>query len=432
MKERIEAIAGSLEAQRREWRGYSSHRMARSVSQPPILLVNAGWVVLGATLALCGVGIYCIDLAGGLEGGVGLTGTAKRQGVFVLIGLVAAMVVALPHYRRYVHLAWPLAAVTIALLVFLLIPFVPESIVRPVKGGRRWINVGVTDFQPSEVAKVVFVLAEASYLRYRKNHRSVLGLVVPGLIAVVPMGLILVEPDLGTALLFMPALIAMLIAAGARLVHLFSAGAIGLTFAIVVVVASLGLARAERYPLLREHQVERIQAVVEQFRGDDRFVHERGFQGKQATTLVGAGRWTGTNPEKARALVYFSSLPERHNDMIFAVYTVRFGLLGAIGLLGLYGAWVGGALWVAASCKDPFGRLVCVGLGTLIATQMGINIGMTIGLLPITGMTLPFVSYGGSSLVMGFVMVGLVVNIAMRRPQYLWQRSFEFDDDEGV
>lgn len=426
--ERIEAIADSIEAQRREWGGYSLERKARAVNQPPIVLANVGWVVVAASVALCAIGVYCIDLASGLNAEPGLSGTAMRQAVFVVIGLLTAVVIAVPHYRRVVHWVWPLSIATVALLVFLMIPFVPESIVRPVKGARRWINLGFTDFQPSEVAKVAFVVVEAAYLRYRKNQRSVRGLVAPALIALVPMGLILIEPDLGTALLFLPALIAMLVAAGAKLRHLISAGAIVLVFSVVVVVASLGFARMDKYPLLREHQVERIQAVMDLFKGDERYDQERGFQGKQATTLVGAGGLTGHSPEKTRALVYFSALPERHNDMIFAVFATRFGMLGVVGLLLLYGAWVGGTLWVAAGCKDPFGRLVCVGLATLVGTQMGINIGMTVGLLPITGMTLPFVSYGGSSLVMGFVMVGLVMNIAVRRPQYLWQRSFEFDN----
>jgi len=411
----------------REWR-YRLDDSARAVASGPITLAHAGWVVAVATLALVAVGVYCISITSGLDG-AGLSGTALRQAVFAFIGVVVAAVVAVPHYRRLIHWAAPMAIVVVALLVFLLIPFVPESIVRPKNGARRWIDVGFTEFQPSELAKVVYVLVTAAYLRYRRNHRSLRGLVGPSLIAFVPMGLILVEPDLGTALLFMPALIAMLIAAGAKLKHLVSAGLLGAGFGAFVIIASLVLAQQDRYPLLRPHQVERIQAVIDRFEGDDRYAHERGFQGEQATTLVGAGGVAGHAEEKSRALVYFSSLPERHNDMIFAVFANRFGLLGVGALLALYAAWIGGALAVAATCKDPFGRLVCVGFATIVATQAGINIGMTLGLLPITGMTLPFVSYGGSSLVMGFVMVGLICNIALRRPQYLWRRSFEFDDE---
>lgn len=402
---------------------------ARAVVTGPVGWTWAGTVLLASTMALIATGVYCISLTSGLERS-GLSGPALRQAVFAGLGVVAAGVVALPHYRRAVYFVWPLAAVVVGLLVFVLIPWVPEEIVRPRNGARRWINLGVADFQPSELAKVAFVLVMAAYLRYRSNHRKLRGLVAPSLIAFVPMGLVLVEPDLGTALLFMPTLIAMLIAAGARLAHLISAGALGAGFAAAVVITSLALAPAERYPLLREHQVERIRAVMDQFTGDERFAQERGFQGRQAMTLVGAGGLAGHAEPRSRALIHFSRLPERHNDMIFAVFANRFGLVGVVGLLGLYAAWVGSALAVAARCKDPFGRLVCVGFGTLVATQMGVNVGMTLGILPITGMTLPFVSYGGSSLLMGMVMVGLVVNVSVRRPEYLWRRSFEFDERE--
>ncbi|MEO1128806.1 MAG: FtsW/RodA/SpoVE family cell cycle protein [Planctomycetota bacterium] len=400
----------------------------RTVKRKPLTLAHAGWLVVGATLILVAIGVYCISITSGLEGGR-LSGTALRQAVFACLGLAVAIVAMIPHYRRLIHYVVPLAVIVVAMLIFLLIPFVPEAIVRPRNGARRWIDIGITEFQPSEVAKVVYVLVTAAYLRYRHNHRSIRGLVGPSLIAFVPMALILVEPDLGTALLFIPALIAMLIAAGARLSHLISAGVLSLAFGTVVLVTSLVLAQQDSYPLMRPHQVERVQAVMDRFKGDDRFDHERGFQGEQATTLIGAGGIAGHPEAKSRALVYFSSLPERHNDMIFAVFANRFGMLGIVGLLAVYAAWIGGALAIAGGCKDPFGRLVCVGFAAIVATQMGVNIGMTVGLLPITGMTLPFVSYGGSSLLIGFVMVGLICNIAIRRPQYLWRRSFEFDDE---
>lgn len=396
-----------------------------------ITFAHPGWLVLGATLALCVVGVYCIGLTSGIDGSM-LGGGAKRQIVFVLTGLLAGGAVTLVHYRRLVHLSWPMALGVGLLLIFVLIPFVPEEIVRPRKGARRWINVGFTEFQPSELAKIAYILVTASYLRYRKNQRRLRGLVAPALIAFVPMGLILVEPDLGTSLLFMPTLFAMLIAAGAKLKHLVSTALLGGLFAGAVITISLVAADDGRYPLLRPHQVARIQAVVEQIEGDDRFIKDRGFQGRQAMMLIGAGGTLGNDDDHARALIQYSSLPEQHNDMIFAVFANRFGLLGMALLGGIYATWIGGTLLVAGMCKDPFGRLVCVGLAAMLATQTCINVGMTLGVLPITGMTLPFVSAGGSSLVAGFLMVGLVCTIAMRRPDYLWRRSFEFDDDAGT
>ncbi|MEM9083642.1 MAG: FtsW/RodA/SpoVE family cell cycle protein, partial [Planctomycetota bacterium] len=251
-------------------------------------------------------------------------------------------------------------------------------------------------------------------------------LIIPAFIAFVPMGLILVEPDLGTALLFMPSLLAMLVAAGAKLVHVIGTCALGGVFGLGIVAASLFFAQAEKYPLLRPHQVERIEAVIDSWQGDERFVDSRGFQGRQAKMLLGAGGFAGHDEERARALINFSSLPERHNDMIFAVVLNRFGFVGSAIMLALYAVWFVGALFTAGVSKDPFGRIIVVGFVGMLATQAMINIGMTLGLLPITGMTLPFVSYGGSSLLMNFVMVGLILSVGLRRPERLWRDSFEF------
>ena len=398
---------------------------------PPITWSHPGWVVLACSLILTIIGIYAINLTSGLEatGPFGLSGYALKQIVLTGIALCAGAVVAFPHYRVINYFAWPAAWVCVGLLIFLLIPFVPDAIVTPRNGARRWINLVVTDFQPSEVTKVVFVLVTARYLQHRDSYRTYRGLLLPALIAFVPMVLILVEPDLGTAMIFMPVLVAMLIAAGARIKQLLLIGVAGTGFAAAVIILSLLFAQQDRYPLLRPHQVERIQAVVDQFKGDERHVADRGFQGRQAVTLFGSGRLAGHDDRESRALVRFSALPERHNDMIFAVIGNRFGFLGSFVLIAVYITWIGAAFVVSARCRDPFGRLIVVGLATIVGSQMVVNMGMTMGLLPITGMTLPFVSYGGSSLVVGYMMVGLVMSVAMRRPPRLWRESFEFEGE---
>ncbi len=235
-----------------------------------------------------------------------------------------------------------------------------------------------------------------------------------------PMSLILVEPDLGSALLFLPTLFAMLIAAGAKLRHLAL---------IIILGASMAPAM---YPLLKSHQKDRINAMLAQVTGDKRYDDSTGFQQARAMTLVGAGRLTGSGRNKSAALVSHNRLPEDHNDMIFAVICTRWGVLGAVATWGLFGLLCGGGLLIASQCKDPFGRLLPVGIVSVLFAQMTINTGMTIGVIPITGMTLPFVSYGGSSLVSAWVMVGLLLNIAMRRSRYLAREAFEFDGvDEG-
>jgi cell division protein FtsW (lipid II flippase) len=384
-------------------------------------------VVVLATLGLVLIGVRAIDLARP-DGAGGLAADASKQLVFALIGVFAGAMAALVHPRWLAVLAWPAMIGVVGLLVLLLLPFVPTSIVSPRNGARCWINLGFTDIQPSELCKVAYVMVLAVYLRHRSNYRTLKGLIPPSLIAAGPMVLILMQPDLGTAMLFIPTLVAMLVAAGARLGHLIGACALGGAFVVGVVIASLWLARSERYPLLKKYQVERIESVLDLQRGDTRRASDRGFQGQSAVWVAGAGGFAGHPAEKSRALVHFSGLPERHNDMIFAVIVNRHGFLGAAGVIGFYVAWIGGALWTAGACKDPFGRLVVVGCAGMVATQMTINIGMNVGLLPITGITLPFVSYGGSSLLSGMLMVGMIFGVGMRRPEYLWRKSFEYDE----
>jgi len=397
--------------------GWSGHSVLGSVR-----VINAAWLTLIASLALTVLGVYAIDLAEATRSGTpdgSLSLIAIKQSVFLVVGMVASVVIALPHYRVLGYVAGVAYALGVAMLVFLLVPFVPEWLVTPRNGAKAWIDLGVVDFQPGEVMKIAFVLLVARYLRYRSQHRRLRGLVVPGVIAAIPVGLITLQPDLGTASLFVPTLFAVLIAAGARLRHL----------ALIVVCAALAAPLA--YPLLRPHQKERLVGIFQQFRGDETGAYDINYQSTRAQTLIGAGRALG-NPEPAsRALVRYNELPEDHNDMIFAVIVNRFGLLGGLGVLLLYGVWIAGALRVAASCRDPLGRLIAVGIPALIASQMMVNIGMNLGLLPIIGITLPFVSYGGSSLVTSWLMTGLIVNIALHRPRPPYRSSFEYADDDG-
>jgi cell division protein FtsW (lipid II flippase) len=372
------------------------------------LMPGVGWLSLAAAIALTVIGILAIQMVD--------PGAAKKQMIFVPVALFAMLLVMLPHYRRYVDIAYPAFVVVLVLLVILLLPFMPESIVPTRNGARRWFDLQIgTLFQPSELMKIAYVIALAHYLRYRRNYRTVVGLLAPLLITFVPMALILVEPDLGTATIFMPVLFAMLIAAGARLKHIA---------AIVLIGAVLMPAM---YPLLQPHQKQRIVAMISQIKGDPQYRSSIGFQGYKAQTLVGAGQLAGHDREHARVLVDYNALPEPQNDMVFAVICTRAGLLGGVVVVGFYLLFMAGALLAAALNKDPFARLVAVGISAVVFTQMFVNTGMTVGVLPITGMTLPFVSYGGSSLVANFIMVGLVLNVAASRPIIMANPSFEFD-----
>lgn len=386
-----------------------------------IKVVNYGWITIGASFLLTLIGIYAIDLGLSREDGSGelvLSSTAIKQMVFLVVGMVACGVIALPHYKLVTAFAWLLFFVCLGLLVFLMLPGIPTSIVTPRNGARSWINLGFTDFQPSEIMKIGFVLAVAQYMRFRSEHRKFKGLIVPGLIAAVPVGLITVQPDLGTASLFIPALFAMLIAAGARLRHL------------TLIVLCAAMAAPVGYQFMKPHQKSRIDGLIKQYQGDTSTNFDINFQPYRAQMLIGAGQATGMNDETTRAMVRYNALPERENDMIFAVVVARFGFVGGFVLLLLYAIWVGGALVVAASCREPMGRLIAVGIPAFIATQVIINVGMNIGVVPIIGITLPFLSAGGSSLITSWLMTGLIVNVALHRPKPPYRSSFEYADDD--
>lgn len=386
---------------------------ARVIPRPRLAMMRSvGWLCILSAGLLSLLGAVAI---GTVPPAPGEPNLAMTHVAHLVVGLMAAVLVSVPHYRLAQQVSYPLLAVVVLMLVFVLIPWVPEAIVRQRNGARRWINVVVTDIQPSELAKIAWVLALASYLRYRENYRRLPGLLLPLAITFVPMALILVEPDLGTALLFLPTLFAMLVAAGAKLRHLAMVMVVGLTIAPAM------------YPLLQDHQKDRIKAMLAQAVGDDRYRNDIGFQADRAMTLVGAGQWTGVGREHAAALITYNALPEEQNDMIFAVVTCRWGILGAVAVWSVFLVLCGGGLVIAAQCKDPFGRLVPVGLVAVFFSQMAINTGMTMGIMPITGMTLPFVSAGGSSLVSAWIMVGLLLNIAMRRQRYLAREAFDFD-----
>ena len=273
-------------------------------------------VVINPALMSCAAALF-LSLLGVVVIGTTEPGYAARHAMLLSISLVTACVVAWVHPRTWCQLALPGMVFTLGLLVFVLVPWIPDALVHPRHGARRWINLGLIDMQPSELAKVSYIVVLAAYFRYRKNHRSLRGLVIPLVLTLIPIGLILVEPDLGTSLLFLPTLFAMLIAAGARFKHL-----------LILVLLGL-LAAGCMAPLLKPHQRARIAAMVAHVQGDTQFDHDIGFQGARARTLIGAGGLTGLGREQASVLIEYNHLPEEHNDMVFAVIGCRWGLLGA-------------------------------------------------------------------------------------------------------
>lgn len=388
-----------------------------------MLRPHPGWYALVAALLLAWLGISAIETVSPEHAYV----QSRR---WLPVAIIAMLAMLVPTPRWIGHMAYPIIGVSILLLIFLILPSVPSSIVPVRNGSRAWINLGFMMFQPSEMAKVGFVLALAWYLRFRDNHRSLVGLLIPFAFMFVPVVLILKEPDLGSALLFAPTLFVMLIAAGAKLRHLGTI--LGMTLALIGVVSAITIFAPDQFQVLKSHQQDRIKAMYFEWQGDDRMAQREGYQQRVAKRMVAAGGTTGYGKDKAATVIDYNDLPFDFNDMIYPVIVSRWGVFGGLGVMGLYGVLVGSMLLIAARSKDPFARMSCVGFAGMIFTQASINIAMTVGLMPITGITLPLISYGGTSMLFTFVMVGLTINFAARRPQMLARPSFEFDNADAI
>jgi cell division protein FtsW (lipid II flippase) len=332
-----------------------------------------------------------------------------RQIFWSSVCIAAMLLVTVPSYRVFAR--WSYAAFGASVLLLVAVYWFG-----PVNGAQRWIRFGPVGLQPSEFAKLAFVLGLARYLMYRESYRRLGGLLVPLALVIVPVVLILREPDLGTALVFFPVLFAMLFAAGARPRHL-----------AFVVFAALVLTPLLWSQMSRE-QKSRITALSEQTRAGERPTDD-GYQLHQAKQLLALGGWGGSflgGDVTADRTAYF--VPEPHTDSIAVVLGERFGLFGLAAMLVLFLILVWRTFAVGQATREPFGRLTAIGIGALLATQVLINTGMLVGLLPITGLALPLVSYGGSSLLANSLALGLVLNIGLRPGYEVTNEPFRFAD----
>ncbi len=374
-----------------------------------------GWIVLSAAIALTVLGLIGVYVSEAAADGPA-TQTIRQLG-YLGLGLFGILAIQVFGYRRIGGWAYPLFGFILLLLILLVVARkVPLSPIVPARRNTyRWIVLGPINIQVSEYTKVVYILALAAYLRFRTNYRSLRGLLGPFILTLVPVGLILKEPDLGTSLLLLPTLFVMLYAAGAKLRHL-------------LLVLGLGLAAAPAFyfsPLMNPYQRDRITSLFKQDDEDDRWRLAAGYQLNQSKIALGSGQAFGRGLDEGDFFKH-DLLPEEHNDFIFAVIGHQWGFIGCLAVILAYLIIVAAGLTIASMTVDPLGRLLAVGVCALILAQAMINIGMTIGLTPITGMTLPFVSMGGSALVANYLCIGLLVDVARRRPIEIARKPFEF------
>jgi len=363
------------------------------------------WGLLLAAIVLIALGWLGVARSEELADGSGHY--VRQQIVWTFLAAMVCWGMTLPSYRALVRHSYAAFAGAIALLIA--VYFFPT-----VHGAHRWIRWGQIGFQPSEFAKLALVLALARYLTRAENYRRLRGLIVPLALTIVPLLLVLREPDLGTSLVFLPVLFVMLYAAGARKKDLAVLAGCGVLLLPVLWTQMSG------------EQKSRVTALFEQT-GPDRAPSDDGYHLHQAKQVLALGGVFGSalagEPVDDRA-VY--QLPEDHTDFIFIILLERFGWLGAVTVLGVAAALVWQALAIAANTREPSGRLIAIGLATLFGSQVFINTAMTIGLLPVTGLSLPLVSYGGSGLLANALAIGLLVNIAQRPGFEMTNAPFRF------
>ena len=344
------------------------------------------------TLALVAFGLVMVYSASSARALLGADDPAyylKRQALYAVAGLVALVLLSRTDYRRLRHAAGPLLLASFVLLVAVL------AIGTAVNGARRWIPLGTLTFQPSELAKLALALWIAGLLARRPAPQTLGDLVRPiGLVVGAACALILVEPDLGSALAIAIMVAAILLVAGTPVRTL----AAGSGIAGMLVLAAIWFEPYRR---------ARIFSFIDPWHDPQ----GAGFQSVQAMIALGSGGIFGVGLGESVQKIYY--LPEASTDMIFAIVGEELGLVGVLAVIGAFALFAYAGLNIALRCHDPFGKRLAAGLTALVCGQAAVNVSAVMGLAPLTGVPLPFVSYGGSSLVVGLASVGILLNIAV-------------------
>jgi rod shape determining protein RodA len=353
---------------------------------------NFDWWLFGVTALLVLIGLLILYSITFKTSGASSPADVRNQVIYVLIGLAVMLGVAVVDYRVWSKLANWLYPLSLGLLV--VVALVGHSAL----GATRWINFGIFQFQPSELSKLILIVALAKFFADRYDEMSQpQNLAISLLYLILPLGLVLAQPDLGTGLVLMVIWLVMALVARTRKVHILALLGAGL-IALPAIVQRLK-------PYQRARLATFLNPTADPLRG--------GYNVVQATIAVGSGQLKGRGLA-AGSQSQLNFLPSQHTDFIFAVLAEKLGFIGSLLLLALFTVLLLRALLVAYRARDRFGMFLGVGIATMFLFHVFINVGMNLGILPVTGIPLPFVSYGGTSLLVGMMAIGLLESIAIR------------------
>ncbi len=317
-----------------------------------------------------------------------------RQSLWIVLGCLALAAAFVVDYHKLIDLAPLLYGVALCLLVLVLVAGHERG------GARSWLAFGSFGGQPSEFAKLATALVLTRYLaQVPRPHLELKEILTAGALAAAPMGLVVLERDLGGALMFLPIVAGLVLVAGVRPRQIAVASVLALV--LVAGMWSFGM---------RDYQRARVLSFLSP--GDDPL--GAGYQVQQSKIAVGSGQWTGRGyGQGTQSQLRF--LPERHTDFIMAVLAEEWGFFGVVSVLGLYGLFIFSASQIAARGRDRAAILLVAGLVSLLGFHTVYNTAMVVGLVPITGIPLPFLSYGGSFMLLCFLATGLILNVDYRR-----------------
>ena len=315
----------------------------------------------------------------------------KRQAIFALAGFTIAAVVMRVDYQFWRKMAVPLLLISLVLLVLVLIPGIGGK----VKGASRWIRLPGFNFQPSEFTKIALILYLAYSIDKKQDRiRSLSAGFLPYMVVlIILLGLLLKQPDLGAALTLAAVTILMLFAAGTRLVFILGSAMVALPFVAFLVYHSA-------------YRLKRIKA----FMNPEQDPTGIGWQIIQSKYAFGAGGFFGQGLGEGKQKLFY--LPEAHTDFILSVVGEELGYVGVLIIIGMFFILIQRAMRIAMAAQDSFGRFLALGIAVLFAIEASVNMGVVTGLLPTKGLALPFLSYGGSSLLISLFAVGILLNIS--------------------
>jgi rod shape determining protein RodA len=354
--------------------------------------------LIGAAVGLAVVGLFMIystthrSLAEfGTDPGLYL----KKQALFLVLGAAGMTIAAIVDYRMVQAYA-PFAYVcVIVLLVLVRTPLGSSAL-----GAQRWFQVAGFQFSPSLVCRLVLAAMLASILAEMRGEMTLRDVVRVVTIAAIPMVLVFIQPDIGTTIILATIMVSLLVVAGTRARYLI----------VLALVATVTIFGAFQLHIIKQYQLDRLSSFLDTSHSTATATYNL----NQSEIAIGAGGLTGTGYLKGTQ-TNLDFVPEQHTDFIFTVVGEELGFVGALGLLLLFAVLLWRSFRIATQAADPFGTFLATGITAMFAIQMFVNVGMTMGIMPITGIPLPFVSYGGSALIVDFIAVGLLLNIRVRR-----------------